>query len=87
MSTVERKVRKPGLYDSQVIKAKEGSIGRSYKKSKRAKAAMMNMAYGKRPQGDLEGALHVRMLVPSPGMGAHSFTEHGDFTSCFRRGI
>lgn len=87
MSTVERKARKPGLYDSQIIKAKEGSIGRSYKKSKHAKRAVMCMAYGKSPQGDLESSLHVRMFVPRAGLGAHSFTEHGDFTSCFRRGI
>jgi len=72
MSTVERKVRKPGLYDSQIIKAKCGSTASTLKRRKGLKA--------------ISKAHSVRLDLPI-GMGAHSFTEHGDFISCFRRGI
>ena len=77
--------RKPGLYDQQIIKAKERPLMGSYK-GRKAKAAVIALLYGKRPATDLEKAIAVRITAPI-GMGAHSFTEHGDFTHLAGRGI
>lgn len=78
MSTVERKVRKPGLYDSQIIKAREV-------RSKAAvnRAALHNIKPILKEHVEWDMAAYAAEL-----QGAHiAYTTKGDFTSCFRRGI
>ena len=81
-----RKVRKPGLYDRHITDAKRGSIGATYLAHREGKRAVMCMAYGMRPQDDLQQALDARHKQPGFA-GAQFFTERGDFTHLAGRGI
>ena len=98
MSTVERKVRKPGLYEAQISADRE----------RRAKALQRQVAdtsaayhadkgFTKVPVGFIHAELawakqeqarwRDNRLVSLFQGDRQRFTEHGDFTSCFRRGI
>ncbi|ADV35664.1 hypothetical protein phiIBB-PF7Ap04 [Pseudomonas phage phiIBB-PF7A] len=81
-----RKIRKPGLYDKHVSDAKQGSIAATYVAHSEGKAAVMTMAYGMRPQTDLQHALDARYRQPGFA-GAQFFTERGDFTHLAGRGV
>ncbi|AIX12969.1 hypothetical protein Voja1_00007 [Pseudomonas phage vB_PpuP-Voja-1] len=81
-----RKVRKPGLYDRKITDAKRGSIGATYLAHREGKRAVMCMAYGMRPQDDLQQALDARHRQPG-FQGAQFFTERGSFEHLAGRGV
>ncbi|WYW00003.1 hypothetical protein Maksa_00007 [Pseudomonas phage vB_PpuP-Maksa] len=82
-----RTLRKPGLNDQRIAKAKRLALMATYTAHPEGKAAVMVLSYGARPQTDLQRSLDARYRQPGLGQGAHSFTEHGDFTHLAGRGV
>lgn len=82
-----RTLRKRGLYDAQITAAKDNALKATYKAHDEGKKAIMVMSYGARAKTDVQIALKARMNQPNAMDGAAFFTERGDFTNCFRRGI
>lgn len=85
-ATILRKVRKPGLYDRQITAQKDAVLGKMIGK-KAYKRDLMTALYGGR-KGKHIAMILSRLDTPlACHQRAHSFTEQGDFTNCFRRGI
>lgn len=101
MSAVERKVRKPGLYDSQIRAARSSRVhallkaqpvadlAASFKSDKGFTVVIVGTVLTLEIQQLLTE--HKAWADSRNAMRAQSgrlrHTEHGDFTSCFRRGI
>lgn len=83
---MERTNRKPGLYDRQITAQKDAAMGKMIGK-KAYKRDLMTALYGGR-KGRHISMILTRLDTPLTCQArAHSFTEQGDFTNCFRRGI
>lgn len=82
-----RTLRKRGLYDAQITAAKDNALKATYKAHDEGKKAVMVMCYGARAKTSVQVALKHRLNQPNGMHGAMFFTERGDFTNCFRRGI
>lgn len=82
-----RKLRKPGLIDQKIHSEKMFAL-QATMQNKALKAAVMTMLYGSAlieiPERE---ALLVRLRSPLSAPRAHSFSEHGDFTNCYRGGF
>lgn len=83
---MERTQRKQGLYDRQITAQKDAALGKMIGR-KAYKRDMMVAMHGGR-KGRHIGMILTRLDTPlACHAHAHSFTEQGDFTNCFRRGI
>lgn len=82
-----RTLRKPGLTDQRIAKAKQRSLMATRSAHSDGKKAVMTLRDGARPVTDLQQALGQRFRQPSGLTGAQRFTEHGDFTHLAGRGI
>lgn len=82
-----RKLRKPGLIDQKIHNEKMFAL-QATMQNKALKAAVMTMMYGSAiievPE---RTSLLIRLHSPLAAPRAHSFSEHGDFTNCYRGGF
>ena len=82
-----RTLRKPGLTDQRIAKAKQRSLMATQSAHTEGKKAVMTLCYGARPVTDLQQSLDQRFRQPSGLTGAQWFTEHGDFAHLAGRGL
>lgn len=82
---MERKHRRLGSTDRSIMDAKNFAIQQTMKAHAEGKAAVMGACYGA-CRTELQKSIQIRFDTPG-WRGAQHFTERGDFTNCFRRGI
>jgi hypothetical protein len=82
---MHRTERKLGKTDRAIMDAKQFAIQQTMRAHPEGKAAVMGACYGAQ-RTELQRSIQVRLDLPG-WRGAQHFTERGDFTNCFRRGI
>lgn len=82
---MQRTIRKPGMTDLKIMRAKERALKASYGSHPAAKRAFMKAQYSS-TQGIPEEIL-MRLNTPNVYRGAMMFTDRGDFTHLAGRGI
>ena len=81
------KRNKPGLFDQRIHNEKMVSIQATLQNTA-LKAAVMTVTHGSAIiEAPERAVLFARLLSPLSAPRAHSYSEHGDFTNCYRGGF